>query len=436
MRWLGSQILKGTRMVARVKYAAVGCGGMGRRHLRGMAALYGSARANMELVACCDLKREQAELLADEAKELLGTRPRVFTDLETMVREVPDLQAADVTVESGFHHAVAVSCLTAGLHVMCEKPAAVTVRGCTLMIDTARRAGRVLSIAENFRRDPIHRLAKALIDDGAIGNPRLMIQTSIGGRDRISMTPWRHMKETASMPVDAGVHEADLMRYYLGEFRLVYGETRLHERVRHKGSSAGPGGFYGAYLATMPDSIEPTGDDALYAHVTFESGAVAQWIDDHAGHGLHKDERLVYGSKGSLQVHGNRIGKPSKLHLDDGSVVEDGAILEHAPSYRLEPLAAELFGGERVWTYDLDFNQTDARLIALEYHELGECITAGRQPEVTGEGGRADVALTYAPFEAGRLGRPVTLDDMLSGRTDSYQREIDAKLGLLTPVGV
>jgi hypothetical protein len=34
-------------------------------------------------------------------------------------------------------------------------------------------------------------------------------------------------------------------------------------------------------------------------------------------------------------------------------------------------------------------------------------------------------ALVYAPFESGRLGRPVTLDDMLSSRADVYQREID-----------
>ena len=73
-------------MVARTKYAAVGCGGMGRRHLRGMATLYGSPRCNMELVACCDVKPEQDELYADEAKELLGARPKVYTDLETMVR--------------------------------------------------------------------------------------------------------------------------------------------------------------------------------------------------------------------------------------------------------------------------------------------------------------------------------------------------------------
>jgi predicted dehydrogenase len=395
-----------------------------------MAALAGSSSCNMELAAVCDLQRAQAEVLADEAQQLLGARPPIFTDVETMVREVGDLEAADVTVDSGAHYVVARACLEAGLHVLCEKPLAVTVRGCRALIDIARSSNRVLSVAENFRRDPMQRLGKALLRDGAIGTPRLMQQTMIGGGDRISMTPWRHMKETASMPVDAGVHEADLLRFYLGEFAHVYGESRLHEKVRHKGTSAGPGGFYGGYLATMPDSIEPTGDDAIYAHVQFEGGAIAHWIDDHAGHGLRRDERLVYGSRGALEVNGNRNGRPLKLYLDDDRVVDDERILEYAPSYRLEPLAAELFEGERPWRYGLSFDDTDARLIALEYHELGGCIREGGVPEVSGYEGLADVALTYAPFESGRLGRAVSFDEMISAEADAYQREIDVRLGL------
>ncbi len=418
---------------ARVKYAAVGCGGMGRRHLRGMAALATSSSCNVELVAGCDLRPEQAALWADDAEQLLGKRPRVFTDLEQMVREVPDLEAADVTVDSGAHYVVAKACLEAGLHLLCEKPLAVTVRGCRALVDIARQNNRLLSVAENFRRDPMQRLAKALLRDGAIGTPRLMLQTMIGGRDRISMTPWRHMKETASMPVDAGVHEADLLRFYLGEFSTVFGTSKLHEPTRFKSDSAGPGGFYGGYLATMPDSIQATGDDAVYAYVIFDSGVVAHWVDDHAGHGFAKNERLIYGSRGTIEVNGNRNGQPVKLHLDD-NLIDDEKILDYAPSYNLEPVAAELFNHERPWRYDIGFNETDARLIALEYHELGQCIRAGAVPEVTGEEGLRDVALTYAPFESGLLGRPVTLDEMLSGAADVYQREIDVQLRLLEPV--
>lgn len=418
-------------MAEQVKYASVGCGGMGRRHLRGMARLQSSSMCNMELVAVCDLNQDNANFLADEAQSLLGTRPRVYAQIEQMVRELPELQAADVTTDTGSHHLVTVACLEAGLHVMCEKPLAVTMRGCNLAVETARRQGRILSVAENFRRDPINRLVRALIDDGAIGTPRLMLETTMSGGDKVLITPWRHMKHTGTITLDEGVHHADILRYYLGEARTVWGETRLHERVRYNTKAAGPGGFYARWSSDFPDTIEPTGEDALYAMITFESGAVAQWINDHAIHGLPQGGRHVYGSKGSLECPGDRNGRPIKLHLDGGETIDDGRILDYAPSYQLSPLAAEFFGGERPWTYSFEFNDTDRRILALEYFELGDCILHGKTPEVSGEEGRADVALNYAPFEAARAGRPLSLDDLVSGRADAYQRDVDERLGLL-----
>lgn len=418
-------------MPERVKLALIGCGGMGRRHLRGITRLSQSSMANLDLVAVCDLNDENAQYLADEAKELLGTRPRVFNDMEQMVREIGDLGAASVTTDAQSHHKVATAALELGLNVQCEKPIAVTMRGANLIIDAAKKAGRILSVAENFRRDPINRLIKALITDGAIGTPRLMIETSIGGRDNILITPWRHMKHTGSITLDVGVHNADILRYYMGEFKTVFGVSQQHEKTRRNTGSTGPGGFYGRWSANYPDTIEPTGQDALYAYVGFESGASGQWIQDHAGHGLPNRARHVYGSAGSLECPGDRNGRPVKLHLDDGTVISDEKILEYAPGYQLEPLAAELFGGERVWTYSLDFNDTDSRILALEYYELGRCSLTGAQPEVTGEEARADVALAYAPIESGRKGGPVSLDDLISGRVADYLTEVDAMLGLV-----
>ncbi len=418
-------------MVERIKYAAVGAGGMGRRHLRGYTRLLTSPLCNLELTAICDLNAENANFMADEAHELTGERPAVFSDVAEMKRAIPDLLAADVTTDAGSHHVVATACLKAGLNVLCEKPLAVTIRGCNLAIEAARQQGLVLSVAENFRRDPINRLVRALIDDGAIGTPRLMIETTVSGGSNVIITPWRHMKNSGTITLDEGVHHADILRYYLGEFRSVYGETRLHEKTRKNTQSAGPGGFYARWSSGWADTIEPTGEDALYAHVSFESGAVGHWINDHAGHGGRVSSRQVFGSKGRLECPGDRNGRPIKLHLDDGTVIDDGRILEYAPSYKLSPLAAELWGGERVWTYSFDFNDTDSRILALEYYELGECIRTGAKPEMTGEEGRADVALTYAPFESGCLGRAVTLDELIAPTADAYQREIDQHLGLI-----
>jgi predicted dehydrogenase len=413
------------------RIAIVGCGGMGRRHLTGLNALYRSSYRNLELEAVCDINRQNAEDLADEAAQMLGRRPAVFADVESMVQALPDLRGVDVTTDARSHHTVACACLDAGLHVQIEKPLALTMHGATKIIEAAQRNNRLLSVAENFRRDPINRLAHALLQDGAIGVPRLMVETAIDGGNRLLITPWRHQKLSGAFSLDAGVHNADIMQYYMGPAQSAFGVSKLHERYRYRADTGGPGGFYAKWAAQVPEVIEATGDDALYGLVQFDNGAVAQWTFDFAGHGTPMHSRQVFGSKGSLASPGDRNGRPLLLSFDDGTVVRGEDILQYAPSHRLEPLAAELFGGERVWTYDFPFPDTDSKIMALEYHEFGVCMQNGSQPEVTGAVGLRAMALVYAVLESGSLGRPVTLEEVERLQVGAYQRDIDASLGLI-----
>ena len=55
-------------MAERVKIAIVGCGGMGRRHLAGLAELARSDHNNVDLVAVCDLNRQNADQRVDDSK--------------------------------------------------------------------------------------------------------------------------------------------------------------------------------------------------------------------------------------------------------------------------------------------------------------------------------------------------------------------------------
>jgi predicted dehydrogenase len=386
---------------------------------------------NLNLLAVCDPNRQNAEDLADEAHELLGERPAVFENAERMVREVDGLEAADCPTDTGSHHIAARQALQLGLHTLCEKPLALTVRGCKRILDAARRSGRILSVAENFRRDPMNRLLKALIDDGAIGTPRFITDTEMGDRDSIVITPWRHMKFSGTITLDAGVHNSDILQYYFGPAQSAFGQVRLLERTRVRRGTAGPGGFYSKWASNMPERIEPTGEDSILGQITFANGALGHWVHDHAGHGETIQLRRVFGSRGSITSPGDRNGRPVQLHIDDVGPIVDERVLEYAPSYRLDPVAATLFGGERIWRYNFDFAVTDRKLIALEYAELARCVRSGQPPEVTGEIAMRDVALVYALFESDRAGRPVTIEEVESGAVDAYQREIDEHLGLL-----
>ncbi|MGH2534709.1 MAG: Gfo/Idh/MocA family protein [Thermomicrobiales bacterium] len=417
-------------MTERVRLAIVGCGGMGRRHLAGLAELAGTEHSTIDLVAVCDLNERNAKELADEAEGLLGRRPAVFTELGRMAREVDGIEAADCTTDTASHHRVAADLLDLRLHTLCEKPLALTVRGCDHVIAAAERSGKILSVAENYRRDPINRLVRALLDDGAIGDRQFIMETGVRGRDTLFITPWRHQKLTGSLTLDAGVHSADILQYYFGAAASAYGQVRLYEPTRIRRGTAGPGGFYEKWAANLPAEVEATGEDAMFGLITFENGALGQWVDHYAGHGEPFGHRMVFGRRGSIAAPGDRNGRPVRLVLDDGMDVADERVLDFAPSYRLDPVASTLFGGERPWTYSFDFPATDRKIIALEYAEFADCIRAGTPPEVDGAMGRRDVALVYALFESDAAGRPVTIAEVESGAVNAYQREIDEHLGL------
>lgn len=402
---------------------------MGRRHLAGLAELARTDHNNVELAAVCDLDLGKAESLAAEAETLLGHRPQVFSDLTQMAHEVDALEAADCTTDTTAHHRVATTLLDLGMHTMCEKPLALTIRSCDSVIDAATRSGKVLSVAENFRRDPINRLVRALLDDGAIGDRQFIMETTVSGRNNMFITPWRHMKLSGALTLDAGVHNADILQYYFGDPVSAFGQARLFEETRVKGNGAGPGGFWEAWAEDFPDTVAPTGEDAMFGLITFANGALGQWVFHYAGHGQPFMHRMVFGTSGNISAPGDRNGNPIRLTLDDGTDVSDERILEYAPSYRLSPVAAALFGSDRVWSYDFSFPETDRKIVALEYHEFAECIRNGTPPEVNGRVARRAIALVYSLFESQAAGRPVSIQEVESGQASAYQREIDEHIG-------
>ncbi|MGD9713714.1 MAG: Gfo/Idh/MocA family protein, partial [Thermomicrobiales bacterium] len=307
---------------------------------------------------------------------------------------------------------------------------ALTIMGCERVIAAAERSGKLLSIAENYRRDPINRLIRSLLDDGAIGDRQFIMESAVRGRDDLIITPWRHQKLSGTITVDSGVHNADILQYFFGDAFSAYGQTRLFHPVRSARNLAGPGGYYEKWAKDVPGTVEATGEDAIFGLITFAGGTLGQWVDHHAGHGQPMQHRLIFGTAGSISAPVDRTGKPVRLVLDDGTDISDASILEYAPSYRLDPTASALFGEDRPWSYAYDFATTDRKLLAIEYAELAGCIRSGTAPEVDGVTGKRAVALVLALFESQLASRPVTISEIEAGTVNEWQREIDEHYGL------
>jgi predicted dehydrogenase len=430
-----------------INLAIVGCGGMGTRHLHGMmeyAAIVGGLRDHppFRLAAVCDPNERNANLLANTAAAELGERPRVFARAEALLDEAPEVEAVDITTEPRLHHDLARQFLEAGKHVLVEKPMALTVAGCNLMMAAAERARRVLAVAENYRRDPLVRLTHALLEAGAIGERWMLVDASVSSGGRIVITPWRHKKAYGGTLLDVGVHNADLMLYEFGPVEQVYAQIALFDRVRkglrgHGGGSGriGPSSIYAITNANagMPDEVEPDVEDSALATLRFASGALGQWTLSHAGHGQGFSKKVYYGSRGSLEPAPPRTGRGPQLYLDGRrEALPPDEMLALVPDFAVDEGTARLFGGPRLASYQFDPMAIDRKIQAAVLLDFGRAIATGAPPEVGGVEGRHAVAVVNALFESARLNQPVSVaaveaeDPAVTG----WQRALDAEIGL------
>ena len=417
----------------RVPICVVGCGGMGHRHTIAYHTLEETGLSNVELMAVCDINRENAERVAGEIERLFGRTPLVFTDLDRMLAH-PDIAAVDVVTDGSSHHEIATAALAAGKHALVEKPLGITIRACRRIIDAAEQSGTVLATAENYRRDPVNRMVRAVIDAGLLGDPFLMLQTSLGGNDLMAATPWRHRKEKGAIGLDMGVHYADIIRYYLGEYRRIFGRGLIVEPIRRRPvTDDHPLISYREQTPTYPETIEATGEDSILAQYAMQSGATVQFTHIGGGRGSRRFERSVHGRWGALDVPRDRTGEAVRLRLE-GRELHGKEILSLLPDFSLNEITARLFGADGV-VYELpDVSHAemalDARLLAIEYHDFGEAVLQGRPPEVDGRDGMIAVAAILGAYESAAVGRMVEMEELLSGAVRTYQEEIDDALGL------
>ena len=395
-----------------VRMMLVGCGMMGLRHIRGMAELERVAPGSVELAAVCDLREDAAARAADEAQQLLGSRPQTFTNIERALDETADLQAADVVTEPRSHDEIVIGLLEAGLDVICEKPLALTVARGRRMVEAARRTGQLLATAENNKRDPMNRLARAAIQAGLIGTPNFVLQVAIQPGGRVVATAWRHRLAMGGLLLDVAIHLGYTLEFLLGPVDWVSARAW---QVEHEISGKE---WDGREVAVPVDS-----EDAATALLGFESGASGHWTSHFASGGEAMFRRLVVGDEGTLDSPRGRSGKPVVVRR--GSETLSGqALLDALPDFCLSDLEARLFG-ERPAEYHFETTETDRKLIAAEMGDFVEAVRARRQPESTGEDGLRAVALVYAMLESSLAGRPVTMAEVLGGSVHQYQDRVE-----------
>ncbi|MGH3427499.1 MAG: Gfo/Idh/MocA family protein [Mycobacteriales bacterium] len=189
--------------------ALVGAGFGGRMHLQAL-----QRNRWVRIAAIFDIDRSRSEALATE----FGVEqvPQSWSELLT-----GDVDCVAIVVPPPLHERMSIEALSAGKHVVCEKPLAVDTKACRRLIAAAKEAGRRLFPVHNRVYMPSVETIGRVIRDGLIGQPYLVESHGIEGPDLLDQIPWLRTDPFAGVLRSQAVHPVYVLRWLFGDVARV-----------------------------------------------------------------------------------------------------------------------------------------------------------------------------------------------------------------------
>jgi myo-inositol 2-dehydrogenase / D-chiro-inositol 1-dehydrogenase len=327
--------------------ALIGSGRMGSFHGATLSRRITDAR----LIAVADPAPGAADILATALHA-----DRFYTDAAQVWAD-PAVDAVVIAAPARFHADLVVAAAEAGKSVFCEKPMALSLTDADRAIDAVRATGVVLQVGFNRRFAPDWQAARALLDAGQIGKPRLLrsLTRDPGGFDPARVAPNTIFLETL-------IHDFDTLRFL------------------------NPGAEAVEVYAVADALVEPDWRDrglldTAMVTVRFDNGAVGI---------AEACFEAAYG----YDVRGEVFGPGGMATMGDGR--RTTMTFSGAPGRITETVRGdqELFTGA----------------YTAELAAFVDAVRTGTPPPVTGEDARAALAIALAAAESVRAGRPVGIE--------------------------
>ncbi len=282
-----------------LKVGILGMGGMGWFHTSRYMQL-----PDVKLVAIADIVPERLDAekmvkmninagdVAFDASILAR-----YKDAETLIREA-DVDVVDICLPTDLHADYAVQAMQTGLHVLCEKPMALTVVDADRMVKTAQQTQRKLMIAQVIRFWPEYIYLRKLIGDGSYGKLRSLNMWRLGARPAWSPDNWfLDPKRSGGAILDLHIHDVDYVNAVLGPPDHLTASGR-----RSSGAKS-----YDIIHALFSYEEGPQ----VHMHAGWSPAA----IPFQAGYDAWFDKAFVRYVGGKLQVHDEN--GPVEVRLDD-----------------------------------------------------------------------------------------------------------------------
>lgn len=261
-----------------MRYALIGCGRIATNHMKA------AVNNQLEISAVCDVVPEHMEVLL--AKHELQNDMSIlrYTDYRSMIQEVkPDL--VSIATESGIHAEIALFCIDHGVHVIIEKPMAMSISDANEIIQRSEEKHVKVSACHQNRfniavQEMRHALEAGRFGRLSHGSIHVRWNRNQGYYDQ---APWRGTwAQDGGALMNQCIHGIDLLRWtFGGEIEEVYGQTRQQ----------------------FHDYLEA--EDVGMAVEKFKNGAIATIEGTTNVYPKNLEETLyIFGKKGTVKIGG------------------------------------------------------------------------------------------------------------------------------------
>jgi predicted dehydrogenase len=310
-----------------------------------------------------------ADVNVQGAEELAKKYGIDWTDSVEKLVARDDIDAVFIETPHHLHGPQALAAIRAGKHVMIEKPMAHTVELCEQIIKESEERGLVASTVFSQRSRVCNMKAKELIDQGAVGKVRQIVEYHLLGGGLVKFPKWQSDKANLGILFGHAIHCIDRVRWLTGaEYRTVYAKCFSMDPTAVVEATT-------MALMTMTDGTNVT---------LWSSGEMPP-----PSFPRREFSVLVVGEKGLMDV--DAYGELLINTSGKWEVAEKQPPVDWAGKGFLDPV----------------------RLQSFTRHAQGfiDAIHQKKKPPVTAWDGRQAVALALAAYESAATGKEIKLNE-------------------------
>ena len=285
--------------------------------------------------------------------------------VETLVGR-PDIDAVLISTPHAAHAEQAVAAASAGKHVLLDKPMATSVEDCDRILAAARENRVKLMIMYGQRFRTCNMAAHQLIQEGAIGQVRMMQELILASGGLKSLPPWQSRPENLGPFLGHAVHNIDRIRWFTGaEVATVSAQVQRDPETGVEVATMALLGMDNGAMATLWEAWN-------IAAPGFPRSASGAWV----------------------------AGETGNLDLDAYGTLRMGRYGEWKVMAEQEPID---------WKGQGMLSPVRMKAYQAQHQEFIDSIVAERPPKVTGEDGRAAVEVALAAYRSAAEGRVIHL---------------------------